>query len=178
MQEFDLAENILEDIVVNDTLFNDALKKVFQANPALRPMRAMVAGIVGCELRHHLLFEYLLAEYKDLTPEEKRTISLALADLYFYKHIEKEQMLGILKEKIGEEKYKEISPLLDKVSTDGPYLPDNLSKQSNRYLSLRFNTPEWVLKIFEHYGFGATYKILKKNNRPFAFCFVHNMDKA
>lgn len=169
MQEFDLAENILEDIVVNDTLFNDALKKVFQANPALRPMRAMVAGIVGCELRHHLLFEYLLAEYKDLTPEEKRTVSLALADLYFYKHIEKEQMLGILKEKIGEEKYKEISPLLDKVSTDGPYLPDNLSKQSNRYLSLRFNTPEWVLKIFEHYGFGATYKILKKNNRPFAY---------
>ena len=61
MQEFDLAENILEDIVVNDTLFNDALKKVFQANPALRPMRAMVAGIVGCELRHHLLFEYLLS---------------------------------------------------------------------------------------------------------------------
>ncbi len=167
MQEFDLSEKILEDIIVNDTQFNEALRKVFQADPSVRPMRSMVAGIVGCELRHHILFEYLLSEHKDLSPAEKRTVSLALADLYFYKHISKENVLRILKEKISEDKLASLQPLFDKADEEGPFIPDNISKQTNKYLSLRFNTPEWVLKIFEHYGYGTTYKILKKNNRPF-----------
>ncbi len=167
MQEFDLSEKILEDIIVNDIQFNEALRKVFQADPSIRPMRVTVAGIVGCELRHHILFEYLLSDYKGLSGAEKRTISLALADLYFYKHISKENMLSILKEKISEETLTSIQPLLDKADTEGPFIPEKISKQTNKYLSLRFNTPEWVLKIFEHFGYGTTYKILKKNNRPF-----------
>lgn len=168
MQEFDLAEKVLEDVITNDTRFNEALRKIFQAEVSLRPMRGVVAGLVGCELRHHILFEYLLAEYKELTVEEKRTLSLAMANLFFYRHIKKEDMLEILKEKIDPAHLEAVKPLLDKADTDGPYIPENISKQTNRYLSLRFNTPEWVLKIFEHYGFGTTYKILKKNNRPFS----------
>lgn len=168
MQEFDLAEKVLEDIVVGDTYFNEALRKIFQADASLRPMRGTVAGLVGCELRHHILFEYLLSDYKELTPEEKRTISLALANLYFYRRIDKDTTKEILESKVEAAHLEAIKPLLDKAETDGPYIPENISKQSNRYLSLRFNTPEWVLKIFEHYGFGATYKVLKKNNRPFS----------
>lgn len=170
MQEFDLAEKVLEDVVVNDTRFNEALRKIFQAEVSLRPMRGAVAGLVGCELRHHILFEYLLSEYKELTPEERRTLSLALANLYFYRRIGKVDTLAILKEKMDPAHLEQVKPLLDKADTEGPYIPENISKQTNRYLSLRFNTPEWVLKIFEHYGFGTTYKILKKNNRPFSSC--------
>ncbi len=167
MQEFDLSEKILEDIIVNDTQFNEALRKVFQTDPAVRPLRSMVAGLIGCELRHHILFEYLLSEHKDLSPEEKRSVSLALADLYFYRHIGKENILNVLSSKLSEEKMTSLKELFDKSDTEGPFIPDNISKQTNKYLSLRFNTPEWVLKIFEHFGYGTTYKILKKNNRPY-----------
>ena len=167
MQEFDLSEKILEDIVVNNTQFNEALRKVFQADVSLRPMRTFVAGIVGCELRHHLLFEYLLKDHQDLLPEEKRAVSLALANLCFYKHISKDETMTILNKKVDETRLKSLKPLFDKTDNDGPFIPDDISKASNRYLSLRFNTPEWVLKIFEHYGYGVTYKVLKKNNRPF-----------
>jgi 16S rRNA C967 or C1407 C5-methylase (RsmB/RsmF family) len=168
MQEFDLAEKVLEDVVENDTYFNEALRKIFQANVNLRPMRGMVAGIVGCELRHHILFEYLLQDLTDYTPAEKRTLSLALANLYFYKHIKKEDIIAILQEKLSEEKFNAASELIAKADQEGPFIPESIAKHSNKYLSLRFNTPEWVLKIFEHYGYGSTYKILKKNNRPFS----------
>ncbi len=167
MQEFDLSEQILEDIIVNDTQFNEALRKVFQADVKIRPMRTFVAGIVGCELRHHLLFEYLLKDHQDLLPAEKRAVYLALANLCFYKHLSKEETMAILNKKVDAERLKSLQPIFDKTDNDGPFIPEDISKQTNRYLSLRFNTPEWVLKIFEHFGYGVTYKILKKNNRPF-----------
>lgn len=167
MQEFDLSEKVLEDIIVNGTQFNEALRKVFQADVNIRPMRTFVAGIVGCELRHHLLFEYLLKNYRDLLPEEKRALYLAFANLCFYKHITKEETIAILNKKVDPARLEEVKPLIEKLSGDSPFIPEDISKQSNRYLSLRFNTPEWVLKIFEHFGYGVTYKILKKNNRPF-----------
>ncbi len=168
MQEFDLSEKVLEDIIVNGTQFNEALRKVFQADVNIRPMRTFVAGLVGCELRHHILFEYLLKEYRDLLSEEKRATYLALANLCFYKHISKEETLMILSKKVEPARFEAIKPLIEKMDGDTPFIPENISKSTNRYLSLRFNTPEWVLKIFEHYGFGVTYKILKKNCRPYS----------
>ena len=168
MQEFDLSEKVLEDIIINGTQFNEALRKLFQADVNIRPMRTFVAGLVGCELRHHILFEYLLKEYTDITPEEKRALCLGLANLCFYKHISKEETLMILGKKVEPSRFEKVKPLLERMDGDTPFIPENISKSTNRYLSLRFNTPEWVLKIFEHYGYGVTYKILKKNSRPFS----------
>jgi 16S rRNA (cytosine967-C5)-methyltransferase len=166
MQELDLASNILEDIVENDTPFSESLRKVFQADPNLRPLRSTVAGLVGCELRHHLLFGYLTEPLKDLTPGEKRLLALCLGDVYFFKRLPADDIKKALQEKLGDAKMALAQPLLDKASDPENFIPAELPKSSNRYLSLRYNTPEWVLKIWQHFGYGATYKILKKNNRP------------
>lgn len=167
MQEFDLAQKALRDIVKGDIYFNDALKKIFQTNVELRPLRGTVAGLVGCELRHHILFNYLIDELKveTFTEEDRLVISLALANLYFFKRLSKEDMEVILKEKLGEEKLAAIKPLLEKADKPNEFIPANLEKTSNRYLSLRYNTPEWVLKIWQHFGYGLTYRVLKANNR-------------
>ena len=167
MQEFDLAQKVLNDILVNDVQFNDALKKLFQADPAIRPLRGSVAGLVGCELRHHLLFTHLVEEAKieGLTEEEKMAIKLALADIYFFKRISLEDMKKVLSEKIGEEKMEKLEPLFAKAETPNEFIPAEFLKTSNKYLSLRYNTPEWVLKIWQHFGYGQTYRILKANAR-------------
>ena len=167
MQEFDLAQKVLNDILVNDVQFNDALKKLFQADPAIRPLRGSVAGLVGCELRHHLLFTHLVEEAKieGLTEEEKMAIKLALADIYFFKRIALEDMKKVLSEKIGEEKMEKLEPLFAKAETPNEFIPAEFLKTSNKYLSLRYNTPEWVLKIWQHFGDGQTYRILKANVR-------------
>lgn len=166
MEELDLSLTILSDIIDNDVQFNEALRKVFQADIDKRPMRSSVAGLVGCELRHALLFEELTASLADYSIEEKRFLSLALGDLFFVRRIPSETIIDALKTRLGEAKLAEAQPLIDKAGKPETYIPVDLQKSSNRYLSLRYNTPEWVLKIWEHYGFGTTYKILKKNNRP------------
>jgi len=165
MQEFDLAKTVLDDIVDHDTPFSEALRKVFQNDVSLRPMRNLVAGLLGCELRHHLLFSYLAEPLADFDVNEKRYLALALADAYFFKRIPLDQLQTILKEKLGPDKMTKAQPFLDKAGKTDEYIPPEIPKTSNKYLSLRYNTPEWVLKIWEHYGYGTTYKILKKNNR-------------
>lgn len=167
MEEFELSLKVLEDILVKDEYFNDALKKRFKADVNIRPYRATVAGLVGCELRHHLLFVYLIDELaiEGLTDEQKRSIALALANLAFYKRIPEEKIKEILLEKLGQETLEKVLPLLEKASKPNEFIPESLPKTSNRYLSLRYNTPEWVLKIWQHYGYGLTYRILKANNR-------------
>lgn len=164
MQEIDLSQKVLDDIVDQDTAFSEALRKIFQNDVSLRPLRGNVAGLVGCELRHHLLFSYLIEPLKDFTSADKRVLSLGLADLYFFKRFGADAINQVLLEKLGAEKYALAKPLLDKAGKTEEYIPSELQKSSNRYLSLRYNTPEWVLKIWEHYGYGTTYKILKKNN--------------
>ena len=167
MQEFDLAQKVLNDILVNDVQFNEALRKLFQADQSIRPLRGSVAGLVGCELRHHLLFTHLVEEAKieGLTEEEKMWIKLALADIYFFKRIPAEDMKKGLLEKIGEEKMAKLEPLFAKAETPNEFIPAEFPKTSNKYLSLRYNTPEWVLKIWQHFGYGQTYRILKANAR-------------
>jgi 16S rRNA C967 or C1407 C5-methylase (RsmB/RsmF family) len=164
MQELDLSEKVLSDIIENDTSFSEALRKIFQNDVSLRPLRGTVAGLVGCELRHHLLFAYLTEPLPDYTPAEKRFLSLGLADAYFFKRIPSATLKSALQTRLGDAKLAAAEPLLDKAEKPEEFIPSDLAKSSNKYLSLRYNTPEWVLKIWEHYGYGTTYKILKKNN--------------
>lgn len=166
MKEIELSEQILADIVDNDVEFSEALRKVFQSNVDLRPHRAMVAGLVGCTLRHNILLNYLLRPYEDLTAEESRFVSICLANVYFYKRISIEDIKAEFLARLGEEKAAKIAPLLEKGTEEDPLMPADIKKTSNHFLSLRYNTPEWVLKIWQHFGYGNTYKILRHNSRP------------
>ena len=166
MQELDISKEILSDILEGDTLFAEALRKKFQTDPSIRALRPNVAGLVGCELRHHLLFTYLLEPNKEWTTEEKYYAYLGLANEYFFKRFDGLIVKAALKEKLGEDKLTLLEPLFLKAGKPEEYIPTTIARSSNQYLSLRYNTPEWVLKIWEHFGYGVTYKILRKNIRP------------
>jgi len=166
MEELILGQIVLGDILENDTFFNEALRKVFQTDPSLRDKRPLVAGITGCELRHHLLFEYLLRDLKDgLTPLQYRYTLLVLANSYFYHQLNEETLESFLLNQLPEESKDAILALIKKGEQGGHYIPDTILPSSDKYLSLRFNTPEWVLKIWKHFGYGATYRLLKKHAR-------------
>lgn len=165
MEELDLSLSILNDIIDNDVPFSEALRKVFKADVEKRPLRGTVAALVGCELRHHILFNYLLGDFEDFTDSEKRYTALALSNIAFVKKIETDAVKIALSQYVGDEKFAKLSELLEKAETK-QFIPETMSKTSNHYLALRYNTPEWVLKIWQHYGFGTTYKILRKNATP------------
>lgn len=167
MKELSISRQILDDILDGDTQFGEALRKVFQPDESIRALRPVVAGLVGCELRHHLMFDYILsdASLEDFNESDRREAALALADLYFFKRIEKDDVIAHLKETIGEEKLASLTPYLEKAGNPKEYMPE-VHPGSTTYLSLRFNTPTWVIKILEHFGNGTTYKVLHSNSRP------------
>lgn len=165
MQQLDLSLKILNEILDDGVLFADSLAKLFKANADLRPHRAVVAKLVGCELRHHLQMEFLLKDLP-LEEEEKRFAALVLANNYYSRGLDSAECVAALKEKLGEEKLAAVQPLLDKCESREQIIPDSVELGSNEYLSLRYNTPIWVIKIWQHFGGSNTYKTLRANQKP------------
>ncbi len=175
MKEFDLALEILNEILDNKVPFGEALKDKFLKDVAIRPLRSSVAGLVGCELRHHILFTYLIDEIEKDVPEdggrlsgsERRYLSLLLGNDFFYRHISADIANNAWKEQLNDDaKYERFAGLLEKASTTSDIIPESVSRQTDEYLSLRYNVPSWVLKIWKHFGYGNLYKTLRKFARP------------
>lgn len=177
MQEFDISLEILSAILDDGIAFNDALKNKFQKDIAIRPLRPFVAGLVGCELRHHLLFRFLIkdvekdvSEENKLTENEVRFLTLVLGNDFFYRHIDAEKANEAWKASLSDEnKYERFIPLLGKAGSTNDLIPESISRSSENYLSLRYNTPSWTLKIWRHFGYGNLYKCLRSFARPETF---------
>ncbi len=165
MQELDLALIALNDVIDNDVDFGEALRKIFQKDVSVRPLRSVVAGLVGCELRHHLLFTYLFEEMP-LSQDEKRLAALATANHCYFRRLDDASVRSYLVEKMGEEKVA----LFNGYLTSDPkasLIPPAFAPRSTRFLSLHYNIPEWLLKIFLHYGYGNTIRTLRQFRKPY-----------
>ena len=169
MKELDLSISILNEIIDENVPFAESLRKVFQTDVSLRPMRAAVAGLVGCVLRHLILFDKLASPFVDFTVEEKRRLYLGLANNYYYRHYEPEEIKAEIKAALGEEKFALCLPLFEKAGNPDTYIPEDIARASNEYLSLRYNVPIWVIKVLEHFGYSNTYKTLRVYVRPAAY---------
>lgn len=167
MKQLDISSMILNDILDNHTCFPDALKKVFQASVELRPLRGDVAGLIGCELRHDLLFKELLKGIDGLDEKEKRIVSLGLANVYYYRHFSLEEISSAVKTRLGEEKYNLVSFLFVEKEAGTDLIPESVDRKSLAYLSLRYNIPEWALRIFQHFNYSICFKSAKRYARPF-----------
>ena len=178
MQEFDLSLEILNQILDEKIAFNDALKNKFQTEIALRPLRPLVAGLVGCELRHHLLFLFLVSGIEKELPEgteplneaQKRFLALVLGNDFFFRRLPADKANEAFKDFLGDdEKYARYAPLFEKAGSVNDLIPESISRSSDEYLSLRYNTPSWALKIWKHFHYGNLYKTLRSFARPESF---------
>ena len=168
MIEYDLSLEILNEVFDNKATFANALKDKFFKNPAIRPHRNVVAGLAGCEIRHHLLFQYLLKDVEGLEEADLRCVYLALANDYYFHRFPQEEFDEELLKRIGEEKFALVKPVLDRSSNPEEYVPTEVKRTSQLYLSLRYNIPDWTLRIFRHYPRFPILKTLKKFGRPAA----------
>ena len=166
LKEFELSLIVLNDVLDEKTPFAEALRKQFKTNVDIRPLRGNVAGLVGCELRHQIYFDYMTRELKDLSAEQRRLLCLVLANAFFYRRFNVDETRAMLSEKLSEEQIKAAAPLFDLASTPENYIPAEVDRKSALYLSLRFNVPEWAVKIIGHFGGSAAYQSLRKFSRP------------
>lgn len=170
MIELELSKKVLSSILYEDVSFKKALKLVISTNKSGQVK--LISGLVGCELRHHLLFESLVTNVD--SDEKKTCLYLALANHYFFKRIDEKEINAFLNDHLSIDEIKPLEELLK-----GEKSPSELisySNQSLEYASIRFNTPLWLTKMWKkHYGSGNLYKILKANNKQNA-TYV-NLDK-
>ncbi|MCR5349133.1 MAG: hypothetical protein K6E59_05985 [Bacilli bacterium] len=165
LKEFELSLEILNDVLDEKTPFAEALRKQFQTHADIRPLRGQVAGLVGCELRHQIYFDYMTRKLEDFTLSERRLLCLVLANAFYYRRFDVDQTRHELLAVVGEEKMGRCQELIDLASTPENYIPADVDRKSPLYLSLRFNVPEWTVKIIAHFGGSATYNSLRKLSR-------------
>jgi len=168
MNNFETANLILSNILIKEIPFSIALKEAFDKSDISRESRSMITGLVGCELRHHLLFRALLKERFAYNKEEEEKyipIYLLLTNEIYYHRFDFNQIV-LNAAKLSEKPAKELTAYIEELKGKEKLIPANTVEGSLEYLSLRFNTPLWLVKMWDkQYGRTTTFKTLKSNSK-------------
>lgn len=175
MHKFELAIEILDNILDENIPFNLATKNILDKYSVPQDERVNAIGLVGCELRHHLLFEVLIKDELELEEGVKRSpILLLLANHHFYNKFDSQELLAITSKVTNLDK-KVLETFLNNHPDKNALIPARFEKGSFEYLSLRYNCPVWLVKMLnKHYGRGLAFKVLQVNTRPIDQSFKLN----
>lgn len=167
MHKFEIAIEVLEHILDNNIPFNLATKNTLDKYSIPNDERNTVLGLVGCELRHHLLFKELVKEEIELPEGSKDTsLLLALANYHFYNKFDAQEVVAITSRATKLNK-KDVEAFLIRHQDKSDIIPAKYEKGSFEYLSFRYNCPVWLVKMWnKHYGRGLAFKILQANTKP------------
>ena len=165
MNIFELSKSILVKVVCEDYPFALALKNAFKKNELDSVSKSNISALIGCELRHHYIFDNLITRFFAEVEFEKTVyLRFALANGLFLKRFPEPEIIALAEKDLPKEKIYE---LYNFVKSTNEIIPNELDKISPEYLSLRYNTPSWVIRMWQkQFGKGITYKVLKVNYRP------------
>ena len=169
MNNFETANLILTNILLKEIPFASALKDTFDKNADIsKESRALITGLVGCELRHHLLFRSLLKEKFGFNREEEErflSVYLLLANELYYHRFDFNQIV-LNASKMSEIPAKELTAYIQELKAKEKLLPADVQEGTLEYLSLRFNTPLWLVKMWDkQYGRTTAFRTLKGNSK-------------
>ncbi len=171
MITFDYSLETLKSIINDDTNFSKALKNCFTAHQISQEDSKLVSILVGCELRHYYVFnECINSNIKGLTQDSYLAVALALANDLFLRRVEASVALDFVKKILKEQNQENLLPEIEKFiqrKIDGePLIDESIDKFSYRFMSYRFNIPEWVAKMWSnHFSKNIAYKIAKANSK-------------
>ena len=162
MKELEVSKTILEKIILNDVPFALAIRNGFKKGNIDGQARSNITALLGCELRHHIILNNLIERYFE-NPKFEDTVYLRflVTNKLFLHRYKNEEIYALAIQTLEKEK---VDSLMQFVSSTNEIIPSELDKASPEYLSMRFNTPAWVIKMWQkQYGKGVTFKILKCN---------------
>ena len=165
MNELEITKITLLKIVVDKTPFALAIKNVFREQKIVEPVfKNNVTALLGCELRHHFLLDNLIERFFENVEFEKTIyLRFLISNQLFLHRFNNKDIYVKAVEDLPKDKVDE---LVDFVNSTNEIIPSELDKSSPEFLSLRFNTPAWVVRMWQkQYGKGLVFKILKSNYR-------------
>lgn len=164
MKRFALSHSVLLNILNDENYtFSLALANAFKNEKNKTLNRHDISALVGASLRHYFVFkERLEKQYGELDNEKLSYGLLAMANAYFVRMMDSKKVNDEFERLSGLEGLDAFvsSIPVDKLISE-EYLPD-----SPQFLSLRFNTPTWLVSMWKkHYGSSLTYRLLKSNSK-------------
>lgn len=164
MNIFETSKTVLLKLVNEDVPFTIALKNTFKKNNSDAVEKSNVAALVGCELRHHYIFDNLINRFFEGVEFEKTIyLRFTLANGLFLKRFPEKELVSLAEQDLDKEK---IYALYSFVKSTNEIIPNELDKSSPEFLSLRYNTPAWIIRMWQkQYGKGLVFKTLKVNYR-------------
>ena len=162
MKELEVSKNILEKIIIDDVPFALSIRNGFKKYNVSNEARGNITALLGCVLRHHFLLNNLVERYFD-NPKFEDTIYLRflISNKLFLRRYMNDEIYALAIQTLEKEK---VDLLMQFISSTNEIIPSELDKASPEYLSMRFNTPSWIIRMWQkQYGKGITFKILKCN---------------
>lgn len=178
------SHNILLDIIEKDIPFSLAVGKAFKGKTINQEMKNNSTTLVGCALRHQILFDELIKRtFGDMPTRVKSGIYLYLSNKIFVPKVNEKDAFAFMKQKFidngidfDNEKYN----VLDESTNDSKALvPSEYDAKSLEFLSFRFNTPLWLVKMWKkQFGPQLVYPILSANSKGPEICYRVNTSKV
>ena len=164
MDQFELSKSVLLKIIKDDIPFSIVLKNTFRKQNNDPTIRSNVDALVGCELRHQYMFDNLIGRFFEEVDFEKTIyLRFALANKLFLRRFNTNELVAFAKQDLPADK---VDALLNYIDSTNEIIPSSLDKASPEFLSLRYNTPAWVIRMWQkQYGKGVVFKTLKANYR-------------
>ena len=165
MKQFEIAHQILLRLVRDEVPFALVLRQTFKKMDCDPVTKSNITALLGCELRHHLIFDNLMKRFIEEDIDFAKTIYLRfyLSNLLFLRRFEDDELLKLAIEELDEDS---VMDLVKFVKSTNEIIPEEYDKASPEYLSLRYNTPAWIIRMWQkQYGKGLVFKVLKVNYR-------------
>ena len=179
---FNTSLSILNKILNDDIAFRVAIDQECRKHKIEASTRSLIAATIGAELRHHLLFTYLVDKnFLERSNEEKLGLYLLLGNNLFSKKMVEEEALSSFKDYLVSIKsdlsLEEVKTFLKKHNDPSSLIGEEIDRGSLKFLSLRYNTPVWLIKMWQkHFGKGLTIKILNANTKlPYSVLRVNTL---
>lgn len=174
------SSQILVEILDRNMPFNLAIRSVLKDSKISAAERNEIIKSVGCSLRHYYVFSYLSEKtFGSLDVSNLSYVLLYFSNRLFIKSVPLEEITEILVESLSKlERFKnqDVASIIAGIDVTAENLiPPEINKDTLDYLSYRFNTPLWLVKMWtKHFGEHITYRILRSNSKPsVTFCLVN-----
>ncbi len=162
-----LSASALEKVLYEQTKFHLALRDVFVQEEEKSKTNNTISTLLGCELRHHYFISHAFKEIEEeLTNEEKCLLYIALANNLFSKKVDEQVVIKYMAELLPDHE-SFLLKLLNFKGSPKELIPEYLPPDALETLSLQYNAPEWLMKMWhKQFGFHLMKKMLIRNIRP------------
>ena len=149
MRNFEHAYNVLIKVVEENIPFNLAVKSSLkQERKKIEPdFKSSISASSGCVLRHYYVFKELFSrKYPEGNERQFLLVSLGIANRLFSKRFEEKDLVSYITKESGLEDAEEF---ISSFNDPKALVPEDIPYGTKKFISLRYNLPPYIVKMWE-----------------------------